>query len=101
MMKLQIYLKETATQVFYYQYFEIFKNSNFEEQLRTGVSVLAYFEFHRIMFMSSKSYYPGTSKNSMGFSKLSRSYTKTKLAIDIPQPCPLYVQDKTYAFFLF
>ena len=37
----------------------------------------------------------------MGFNKLSRSYIKTKLAIDIPQPCPLCVQDKTYAFFLF
>ena len=36
---LQLYLKETPTQVFFYKYCEIYKNTYFEEPLRTVASV--------------------------------------------------------------
>ena len=38
--------KNTPTQLFSYDYYEIIKNNYFEEQLQTDVSVPAYFEFH-------------------------------------------------------
>ena len=36
---MQLYSKETPTEVFYYEYSKIFKNTFFLEQLRTAASL--------------------------------------------------------------